>query len=599
MSDALLAELAKDNAIRRLSAQNWSLGVYWLAGIAMLFHTYILAAVVAWCTPSKLVSALPDADDVRYATLYWLYPLLLLNFLITAGTGMSGWATTGVVYTLAALLLGARGQYAVWKRKSKRTNVGTGPLLNADGSLAPEQEILERELLKQFIATHSEPSAMQLRVARMLARYNPDRLNSVDEMLCNYAHTEERLILDLKLKYGPEPEPSGSTSASTPRRRASTWRRTPFPMAPTQLASILVCVLLMVLCLCGCLCIVYLWPLAEYRIVRHEGSQVVAAPEFQPEMTAKALQLMYAWPGLASDLRLQFYVSLLTTYCGTEFRKHLPDTESRRVILTEWIDKYSINMTDYSPSEWWRYSSVNEWFIRDLAPGARPVAYPGRREVVVSPADSRVLVFPNVSRATKLWIKGGRFSWRAMMDDELVDGDADYFEGGTVVVARLAPQDYHRFHSPVDGRVKIVREKSGTYWSVNADAVLSENDAFLNQRQIVVVDAGGNRGMTGLVAIGATCVGSVVLQTRERSANGTAAPLVLESIVSKGSEVGFMQFGGSTIVLLFRRGAFLPRCDLLHASTFPVESYVRMGEALGSFSEDPYYTGIGDRCVHL
>lgn len=67
------------------------------------------------------------------------------------------------------------------------------------------------------------------------------------------------------------------------------------------------------------------------------------------------------------------------------------------------------------------------------------------KEIAVSPADCRLHVFTSVSEATRLWIKGKKFSLKELIQD---DSYAQMFEGGSIVICRLAPQDYHRFHSP-------------------------------------------------------------------------------------------------------------------------------------------------------
>lgn len=65
--------------------------------------------------------------------------------------------------------------------------------------------------------------------------------------------------------------------------------------------------------------------------------------------------------------------------------------------------------------------------------------------MAVSPADCRLHVFTSVSDATRLWIKGRKFSLKELIQDDLF---AEMFEEGSIALCRLAPQDYHRFHSP-------------------------------------------------------------------------------------------------------------------------------------------------------
>jgi phosphatidylserine decarboxylase len=72
------------------------------------------------------------------------------------------------------------------------------------------------------------------------------------------------------------------------------------------------------------------------------------------------------------------------------------DDAKYQAIYKNYVALYSINMTQFAPSDWTAYPSVNAFFIRALQPGARPLASVGDDSVVVSPADARVYVFPVV-----------------------------------------------------------------------------------------------------------------------------------------------------------------------------------------------------------
>jgi phosphatidylserine decarboxylase len=85
-----------------------------------------------------------------------------------------------------------------------------------------------------------------------------------------------------------------------------------------------------------------------------------------------------------------------------------------------------------------------------------------------------MMVFPTVNEATRIWIKGDNFSVESLLgDDEL----AGRFWDGSLAIFRLAPQDYHRFHFPVDGTIVDLREPIGTnYFTVNPMAIRSPVD---------------------------------------------------------------------------------------------------------------------------
>lgn len=85
---------------------------------------------------------------------------------------------------------------------------------------------------------------------------------------------------------------------------------------------------------------------------------------------------------------------------------------------------------------------------------------------LVSGADCRLMAFETISEATKLWIKGREFTIARLLGDAYKD-QVERFAGGALVIFRLAPQDYHRFHSPVDGTVGPMTYIAGEYYTVN------------------------------------------------------------------------------------------------------------------------------------
>lgn len=105
-------------------------------------------------------------------------------------------------------------------------------------------------------------------------------------------------------------------------------------------------------------------------------------------------------------------------------------------------------------------------FARKLKPDARPVETPEDPNRLVSGGDCRLMAFETTSEATKLWIKGREFTVARLLGDAYKD-QADRYVGGALVIFRLAPQDYHRFHSPVDGTIGPMTYISGEYYTVN------------------------------------------------------------------------------------------------------------------------------------
>ena len=114
--------------------------------------------------------------------------------------------------------------------------------------------------------------------------------------------------------------------------------------------------------------------------------------------------------------------------------------------------------------------TFNEFFYRKLKPEARPVEAPADPTRLVSAADCRMMAFETVNEATRLWIKGREFSVSRLLGPAYSD-QAERYNGGALCIFRLAPQDYHRFHSPVDGTIGPMKYIPGEYYTVNVSCM--------------------------------------------------------------------------------------------------------------------------------
>jgi len=221
------------------------------------------------------------------------------------------------------------------------------------------------------------------------------------------------------------------------------------------------------------------------------------------------------------------------------------------------------------------YANFNEFFAREIRPDARPIAEPENLGVVSSPADCRLTAFPTVDLATKYWIKGFGFTLERLL------GSADLaqqFDGGSLVIARLAPQDYHRWHAPTSGTVVNTNEIPGTYFTVNPQAINEAGslDVFCeNRRSVMLLKSAVNATPVAIVAVGAMLVGSI------KYVNGANE---VGTELHRGQCTGAFYYGGSTVIVVYPRGAVVFDEDLLKASTEQeVETLVRVGERIGTY----------------
>ena len=116
--------------------------------------------------------------------------------------------------------------------------------------------------------------------------------------------------------------------------------------------------------------------------------------------------------------------------------------------------------------------SLPSTYPRKLKFEARPIESPDDPNRLVSGADCRLMAFESVNEATRIWIKGREFSVARLLGEAYAE-HLETYNGGALCIFRLAPQDYHRFHSPVDGKIGKMTYISGEYYTVNVSIIHS------------------------------------------------------------------------------------------------------------------------------
>lgn len=170
------------------------------------------------------------------------------------------------------------------------------------------------------------------------------------------------------------------------------------------------------------------------------------------------------------------------------------------------IDFYNINMAHFIPSDPEQYTTFQSFFVRRHAQGARPIYEPNDPTKAVISSDSRVVVFPTVEKTRKLWVKGNQFTIGNLIQD---DDRAKAWDNGAIVCFRLSPQDYHRYHSPVAGKVKWFKQIPGDYFQVDPVALHSSVNILTENARCAVCIESKEFGEVLFVAVGATDVGTV------------------------------------------------------------------------------------------
>lgn len=224
------------------------------------------------------------------------------------------------------------------------------------------------------------------------------------------------------------------------------------------------------------------------------------------------------------------------------------------------INFHQLDMSEVlKPME--EFKNFNEFFYRELKQGARPCSAPENSKIIVSPADCRSVVFNTIDEATRIWVKGRDFSIQLLLG-KAYPQDAKRYINGSLGIFRLAPQDYHRFHIPVDGIMDKPKLIEGEYYTVNPMAIRSALDVYSENVRVVVPIDSVSHGRVMVVCIGAMMVGSTVI-TRNAGEE-----------VRRAEELGYFKFGGSTILCLFEPGAMRFDDDLIDNSNGALETLV-------------------------
>lgn len=226
--------------------------------------------------------------------------------------------------------------------------------------------------------------------------------------------------------------------------------------------------------------------------------------------------------------------------------------EENKIAEEEFLEKVS------------EYKNFNEFFYRKLKPGARIINQDP--QILSSPADGRVFIHENIETDKIVQIKGMDFNLAQLVGSE--ESISDY-NGGTMLIVRLNPSDYHRFHFPDSGIPSKTKEIKGAYYSVNTGVLDRINNIYLKNKRTVTEFCSDHFGKILYMEIGATFVGTI-LQT-----------FVPGERIAKGDEKGFFKFGGSTVILFIKKDLFIPDDDILEYTDKKIETLVKMGESLG------------------
>jgi phosphatidylserine decarboxylase len=230
--------------------------------------------------------------------------------------------------------------------------------------------------------------------------------------------------------------------------------------------------------------------------------------------------------------------------------------------IEPFIKKHHVDMSEFKPV---KYRSFAEFFDREFRPGVR--SFPATAGEMGAFSEARYFGWEQLDPGQKFPIKGHSLDAARILGSA---DDAAAYRGGPVLLARLAPVDYHHNHYPDDGATVSSRWMGGPLWTVNQHALQHQEDIlFRNHRQINILDT-RNFGRLAFVEVGAMSVGRIQ----------QVHPL--EKPFSRGEEKSVFKFGGSAIIVFGQRGSWVPAHDLLEKTKNGMETFIRLGDVVAT-----------------
>ena len=318
---------------------------------------------------------------------------------------------------------------------------------------------------------------------------------------------------------------------------------------------------------------------------------IVSAPLFTPTVSH------YAFPMSGLFVYMMATASGWNVFRNPQFNKalsniltwweaYLDSPASLSVVVTQeegWLSPASVtanNLDEFvTPQQkeddpiHWGFKSFNDFFHRDIIASERPLQGKGDAKVIVSANDGTVYrTATDVQRSANFEIKSQPYSLEDMLDNTYVD----YFVGGSVLQTFLSGHDYHRWSAPISGRVVCAKVVPGYLFSelpMSVTGGFDEGagvdsqgyDANVNTRGLIFIESPDpDIGMVCVIPIGITEISSIKIHVREGQ------------LVSKGEQLGWFSYGGSSMALVFKQGAIK---EFTVAENDPVKVHAQVATA--------------------
>jgi phosphatidylserine decarboxylase len=203
------------------------------------------------------------------------------------------------------------------------------------------------------------------------------------------------------------------------------------------------------------------------------------------------------------------------------------------------------------------YDSWNSFFIRQFVPGARPFQGDPLVDINIGCETTPWQYRKDLRLESHFWVKDVDYS---LLD--LFGGQrqwAKLFEGGQLYQGFLSATHYHRWRAPLNGTLVRSWVEPGTYFAQRPRQAEgpgtwegTESQPYLGHvaARAIFIYHHETVGYVALICIGMVEVSTCVIEPSTFIVGEGADPVPL----TRGTEIGHFEFGGSTHVMIFQRG---------------------------------------------
>lgn len=227
----------------------------------------------------------------------------------------------------------------------------------------------------------------------------------------------------------------------------------------------------------------------------------------------------------------------------------------KNALIGSFMRGFAPEMRDAVRTDPLSYRSFNDFFTRELAPGARPLD--PSPDTLVSPVDGTWSQAGRISDGRLLQAKGSYYDLSSLLSGASTDWHSQ-FDGGEFATIYLAPYNYHRIHLPNEGTLREAWYVPGRLFSVNTQSAASIAGLFVrNERVVLLFDS--PLGPFAVILVGALFVGSMstvwhgdIAPGRLRRPTRIEPTTAVGKTLPRGAEIARFNMG-STVILLYGR----------------------------------------------